>query len=235
MKIATEPISKEALKRLPNYLRLLKELQANQVETVSSTLIAGHFNWNPVQVRKDLAAVSTSAGKPKTGFIVADLIDDLNNYLGFNSINQAVLIGAGQLGRALMGYSSFSKFGLEIVAAFDTNVAIIGKTIASKPILPMTELEKWVKEWGVLIGIVTVPKENAQEVCNLLVQAGIRAIWNFAPTRLQVPKNITLKSEDLATSLIILSQKLSVIMKADENNNSNRTTTGGNDGYKLHR
>lgn len=218
MKIATESVSKEALKRLPNYLRLLKELQNNQVETVSSTLIAGHFNWNPVQVRKDLAAISTSAGRPKTGFIVADLIQDLNNYLGFNSTNQAVLIGAGQLGRALMGYSSFSKFGLEIIAAFDTDPAVIGKKIDSKPILPMSDLETLVKQRGVLIGIVTVSKEHAQQVCDLLVQVGIRAIWNFAPTRLQVPKSVALKSEDLSTSLTILSQKLSAIMKADEKN-----------------
>ncbi len=208
-----EKVSKETLKRMPNYMRVLTSLKKQNIVNVSSTVIAEYLNLNPVQVRKDLASVSLKAGKPKTGFSVNELIHDISSFLGYNDVSEAVLVGVGHLGRALLNYSSFSKFGLEIVAAFDA-YAIDDETIKKEfPILKMEELPTVVKENGIHMGIITVPKENAQSVCDMMVQAGIRAIWNFAPIRLVVPSNVALKSEDMAASLAVLSNRLYEIMK----------------------
>ena len=133
--------------------------------------------------------------------------------MGYDNLSDAIIVGAGGLGRAFLGYEGFKNNGLNILSAFDVSEKLIGTEVAGKPILPMESLGDFVKERGVKIGIITVPKESAQRVVDCLVESGIRAIWNFAPAPLRVPKDIVLKTEDLAGSLAILAGKL---YKADE-------------------
>lgn len=201
-------ISKETLKRLPKYLRYLINLDKEGQEYASSTVIANHFNWSAVGVRKDLASIASSCGQPKKGFLVKSLIDDINRYMGLSNHKQVILVGVGKLGQALLGYTSFKKFGLEIIAAFDSNSPLIGQKFLDKPIFSMSMLETVVKKMDVKIAIVTVPKESAQDVVDQLVAVGIKGIWNFAPIQINVENDVVVKSEDMAASLAILSQRV---------------------------
>lgn len=210
-----ERISNESLQRLPGFLRHLKEMKQNGTKNISSTVIADSFKLNPIQVRKDLSAVSSIAGKPKTGFDVDALISDIEAYLGYNDAYQAVLVGAGKLGRALMDYKNFDNYGIKIVMAFDTNTETFELSDNGTPIFSINNFTEMVKKAGALIGIITVPKDNAQEICNLMVDSGIRAIWNFAPINLTVPPTVVIKNEDMAVSLAILSKKLTYLIKKD--------------------
>ncbi len=210
-----ETISKETILRLPGYLKLLKKLNRQGVENVSSTAIAERLYLNPVQVRKDISAVSSSAGKPKTGFVTKELIKDISDYLGYNRDTEAVIVGVGQLGGALLGYTNFNSYGLDIIAGFDNNLTRNAE-INGKPIFPVNQLTGLVQRLGVKIGIIAVPKASAQSVCDMMVNSGIRAIWNFAPTHLDVPSNVVLKNEDMAASLALLSLKLHQTIE-DEN------------------
>lgn len=204
--------SKETVSRLPSYLRYLNELSANGVKNVSSTLIAERLNLNRISVRKDLASLSVVGGKPKTGFCVNDLIKDISTFLGYNSAKNAVLVGVGKLGSALLSYTGFSSYGLNIVASFDSNTDINLYYPKGKSVYHISRMQEIVKDMGVRIGIITVPAESAQTVCDLMIAAGIKAIWNFSPVNLIVPDNIALKHEDMAASLALLSQKLADIL-----------------------
>lgn len=201
-------ISKQALQRMPYYLNYLKTTCKGKMQNVSSRLIANTLHLNEVQVRKDLASVSRSGGKPKTGFAVDDLIRDIESFLGYNNVNRAVIVGAGQLGRALMAYTGFENYGLEIIAGFDSNENSIGTLPNGKKVFGMESLKRIRDELNVHIGIITVPAASAQSVCDELIKAGVRAIWNFAPTHLEVPENILVQNENMATSLAVLSNHL---------------------------
>lgn len=201
-------ISKATLSRMPLYLHCLQEANARGEKYVSSTVIAQNIAVSSVLVRKDLEFVSSQAGRPRLGFAVSRLIVDIEKFLGFDTLSAAVVVGAGGLGRAFLGYEGFKNNGLDVLAAFDVNKKVIGKKVGDKEILSMDKLETFVKEKGVRIGIITVPKQAAQSVVDRLVQAGVKGIWNFAPTPLRVPQGIELKTEDLAASLAILAGKL---------------------------
>lgn len=206
--LAQKEISKAVLKRLPIYLSYLKAMPENGQTHISATALASALNMGEVQVRKDLAMVS-DGGRPKIGYPRDGLIVDIEEFLGYSNTNNAVLIGAGKLGKALLGYSGFAEYGLNIVAAFDTDETLIGKMKSGKNILPVSMLAQFCKEQKIKIGIITVPAEHAQRVCNLLIDAGIAAIWNFAPTHLDVPANILVQNENMAASLALLSKHLS--------------------------
>lgn len=124
-------------------------------------------------------------------------------------MDEAVLVGAGNLGRALLSYSGFEESGIKIVAAFDRDETIVGQTLFGKQVLPVAKLSDLCRRMHILIGIIAVPGPQAQPVCDLLVSAGIAAIWNFAPVHLTVPDNVLVKNENLAAALAILSQDLS--------------------------
>lgn len=203
-----DKISKATIARMPLYLHFLQEENSKGSQYISSTVIAQNISVSPVLVRKDLALVSSEAGRPKLGFAVSRLIVDIEKFLGYDHISDAIVVGAGGLGRAFLGYEGFKNNGLNVVAAFDVKEKLVGTSVSGKPVLAMSELASFVKKRGVQIGIVTVPKSVAQEVVNVLVEAGVRAIWNFAPAPLRVPKNIVLKTEDLAASLAMLAGKL---------------------------
>ncbi len=207
-----QKISNSVLKRLPVYLSYLKALPDDAPENISATTLAAALNMGEVQVRKDLALVS-DGGRPKVGYHRAGLVEDIEQFLGYDNTNDAVLIGAGKLGCALLGYSGFSEYGLNILAAFDANETLAGQSEGGKPILPLSDLEKICSKQKIYIGIITVPAPYAQEVCDLLVANGIKAIWNFAPTHLDVPEGIIVQNENMATSLAVLSKHLSAQMK----------------------
>ena len=152
--------------------------------------------------------MSSEAGRPRLGFAISRLIVDIEKFLGYDNLSDAIIVGAGGLGRAFLGYEGFKSNGLSIVAAFDISPKLIGTTVAGKEILPLSQMENFVKDNKIRIGIITVPKAAAQEVLNKMVGAGIKAIWNFAPAPLRVPKDIVLKTEDLAASLAMLAGKL---------------------------
>ena len=204
--MATQTVSKQTLSRLPQYLSYLESLP-DTVRSISATGIAAALNLNQVQVRKDLASVSSS-GKPKVGYMRRDLIREIKAFLGYDIADEAVIVGAGKLGRALMGYVGFKDYGLNIVAAFDADEAMIGEDESGHQILPIEVLRDTCQRLGVRIGIITVPAPAAQAVCDQLIDAGVLAIWNFAPVRLVVPEGILVQNENMASSLAILSNHL---------------------------
>ena len=208
-------ISKATLKRLPTYLAYLKSLPEGSSVNISATALAAGLHMGEVQVRKDLALVS-SGGRPKIGYNRAALIADIEQFLGYGNTNDAVLIGAGKLGRALLGYSGFAEYGLNIVAAFDSDASVAGTDASGKPVLPLSALEDLCSRRKILIGILTVPAAAAQGVCDLLIRNGIKAIWNFAPPHLDVPPQILVQNENMAASLALLCKHLNEQMKAEE-------------------
>lgn len=201
-------IPKATLGRLPQYLAYLKSLPAAKGATISATAIAKGLSLGDVQVRKDLAAVS-GAGKPKIGYERDQLIRDLESHLGYESLTNAVLVGAGKLGRALLDYDGFEEFGVRIVAGFDCNEKALQIGKNAKEILPIRDISAYCQQHNVKLGIITVGQGSAQQVCDVLVASGVRAIWNFAPCPLEVPSNIILKQENLALSLAHLKGQIS--------------------------
>ena len=204
-------ISKSVLKRLPGYLSYLKNMSDNGSPYISATALANALGMGEVQVRKDLAMVS-DGGRPKIGYLREALIDDIEQFLGYDNTTDAVLVGAGKLGQALMGYQGFNEYGLNILAAFERTPRA-ETTDEGKPIYPVEKLNAYCKKHKVLMGIITVPSHAAQEVADQLIAAGIKAIWCFAPTHLDVPPGILVQYENMATSFAVLSMHLQAQMK----------------------
>lgn len=202
-----EAVSKQTLRRLPVYLSYLRTLPKDRPSNISATMIAEELGLNQVQVRKDLALVS-SGGRPKIGYITEDLINDIESFLGYDGTTDAILVGAGKLGQALLSYEGFERYALNIVAAFDEDESVIGSELFGKTVLPVERLEEICKRLQIRIGIITVPGKQAQEICNRLVYGGVLAIWNFAPVHLTVPPGILVQNENMAASLAVLSKHL---------------------------
>ena len=201
-------LPKATLGRLPQYLHFLNGLPPGQFPNISATTIAKKLSLGDVQVRKDLAAVS-GLGKPKVGYRTSELIKDLEDALGCKKLTPAILVGAGKLGRALLDYNGFEEYGVQITAAFDCNEQVLRMNKTSKEILPISSLKKYCTENGIRIGIITVGSGSAQDVCDQMLEAGITAIWNFAPCQLKVPDNVLVKQENLALSLAHLNSQIS--------------------------
>lgn len=200
-------IMKATLGRLPQYLRLLTSEEMQNKESVSATNIAKALNLGEVQVRKDLSAVS-GKGKPKTGYVKSELIARLKEVLGANTRTNAVIVGAGKLGKALLDYGKFVEYGIDILAAFDIDPALKTDNIHGKQIYHISEFSGYVEKNKVEIGIIAVPKSAAQSACDMMVKSGIKAIWNFAPQSLTVPDGVILQQENLALSLAFLNSQL---------------------------
>jgi redox-sensing transcriptional repressor len=205
-------VSEPTLKRLPLYHRFLKERQADGHETVSCTDIGLNLDLDPTQVRKDLEAVG-AVGRPRIGYVLSGLTNELEQFLGWNNVHDAFLVGAGSMGSALLGYRKFEQCGLKIVAAFDQDPSKIGGQIHGKHVLALEKLPNLAERMHILIGIITVPAAEAQAVADLMVSGGIRALWNFAPIRLRAPEHVIVHNEDLYCSLASLSQKLFVSLQ----------------------
>ena len=198
--VQRKEISKSVLKRLPGYLAYLKNMPEDAPAHISATALAGALGMGEVQVRKDLALVS-DGGRPKIGYLRSTLVEDIESFLGYDNTTDAIIVGAGKLGCALLGYEGFAEYGLNIVAAFDRTPH---EDDSGKPVYPMEKLQSFCKRNKILMGIITVPAPHAQEVANLMIECGIKAIWNFAPVRLRVPENVVVRSENLAVSLTAL-------------------------------
>ena len=201
-------IPRNTLERLPVYHHYLTQKASEGIVRISSPAIAVDLKQNEVQVRKDIAMVSRTAGKPRTGYVVRDLISDIEEFLGYHNTNQAVLVGAGSLGSALLSYQGFEQYGVEIVMAFDKDEEKAGTRIGGKMVLSMDKLENLCRRMQIHIGIITVPADVAQSVCDRLVDGGVKAIWNFAPALLKVPDHVLLQNENMAVSLAALSKYL---------------------------
>lgn len=204
LKAVPEP----TLRRLPLYLHYLRDLQAAGRPVVSASHIGRDLQLDATQVRKDLAATGI-VGRPKIGFEVDPLVERIAEFLGFNNVKDAFLVGAGGLGGALLNFERFNRYGLNIVAAFDTDPEKVGTRIGDKPVYHTQKLPNLAKRLKIQLGILTVPADTAQPAADLLIAAGVRAIWNFAPAPIEAPKGVIVQNEDLFASLAVLSNKLS--------------------------
>jgi redox-sensing transcriptional repressor len=187
-------IGRATLGRLPKYLEFLKECSE---EYISSAYVAKSLYLGEVQVRKDLSAVS-GKGKPRVGYNREELVEALELALGSGKTTNAIIVGAGKLGRALLDYQGFEDFGVRIIGAFDINEDIVQK---NERVLPLEALGEVCRARRVKIGIIAVGEESAQEICDLLLSNGIKGIWNFAPCKLELPKGVAIVQENLALSL----------------------------------
>lgn len=199
-------VSRATLGRIPIYLKYLKSIE-DESQNISATAIARELGLGEVQVRKDLGTVS-GVGRPKTGYKVSELIYSLEKFLGADKTENVVIVGAGKLGKALLGYKGFEDYGLHIIAAFDKIIKSPVTENGEKTIYPMDNFPLFCKQNNVKIGIITVPAESAQEICDLFVKNGIKAIWNFAPCSLSVPEGINIQYENMALSLAYLNKKV---------------------------
>lgn len=208
-------VSRQTLQRLPIYLNYLKSLPPDCGEYISATAIAEGLGLNDVQVRKDLAQIS-SGGRPKVGYNISALTSDIENYLGYGEENRAVLVGVGNLGRALVSYGGFAKYGLDIVAVFDADTRIVGQSVNGKRVMGMDSLKAFCEKNSIKLGIISVPEQAAQTVCDSLIDGGVIGIWNFAPTHLSVPDSVLVQNENMASSLAVLSKHLSRKLKGEK-------------------
>ena len=193
-----------SVQRLPVYLRFLKELRLLGEENISCTKIADELGQLSVQVRKDLA-ITGIAGRPKVGYKVDDLVAAIESFLGWDKEMRAFLVGAGSLGSAILGYCGFTRFGLHVVAAFDTDQDKVGKPIHHCPVHHLDELPGMGSNEKIDIGILTVPSGAAQSVADRLVDVGVRGIWNYTPIRLILPAHIVCEQVKLSASFAVLS------------------------------
>lgn len=196
-----------SIQRLPVYLRFLKEQQERGEQVVSCTRIAEEFGQLSVQVRKDLS-ITGITGRPKVGYRISELTEAIESFLGWNSRITAFLIGAGSLGSAILGYEGFSEHGLSIVAAFDTDREKVGTSIHDCPVYDIGDIFECASGMNLDIGILTVPAAVAQSAANLLVKVGVRAIWNYTPTRLELPSKIVCEDAKLSASFAVLSSRM---------------------------
>lgn len=218
-------ISKLTLQRLPTYLAYLNTLPDEGDGTISAAAIAAALDLGQVQVRKDLAAVSV-AGKPKVGYLIADLKRDLECFLGYGTRNRAVLAGVGNLGLALMSYGGFADYGLDIVAAFDSKSALVGSSVDGVPVLPVEGMTDFCKRERIQIGVLTVPASAAQSCANAMIRGGVKAVWNFAPVHLSAPRGVLVQRENMASSLALLSYHLKQAEACAEDTESTHNFNG---------
>ena len=201
------PFPLPTIRRYPIYLRCIREMTAAGELHISSAVVAEKLGLDPVLTRKDLAMAGVP-GKPRRGYPAKKLQDALNHALGWDNTTDAVLIGAGSLGNALLGYSGFEEQNLSIAVAFDSNPGMFGLSLHGVKVRPMEDLPRFVKRMKIKLGILTVPNAAAQSCADQLVAAGIRGIWNFSSVQLEVPQGIVVQNVDLAQSLAILSHTI---------------------------
>lgn len=202
--MSTSPVSKATLGRIPLYLNYLRSVE-NSKPTISATYIAKALSLGEVQVRKDLSK-SCGSGKPKIGYDTKELIACLESLVNIKTDCQAVIVGAGRLGLALYGYAGFKVYGIDIVALFDKDPAVVKENSGKRNCFDVSELDLFCYRNDIKVGIIAVPKEEAQKVCDMMVKSNITAIWSFAPVDLVVPDNVSYKREDLALSLAHLTK-----------------------------
>ncbi len=200
------------VKRFPSYLRILRQCQSEGMEFISATILAEELGLKPIQVRKDISYTGIE-GKPKVGFVVDELIDYITHSLGWDNAAKALIVGVGNLGKAITMYEGFAAYGLSIVAAFDKDPNKIGTKVGSLTVLSTDELKSFIESSGISIAVITVPASSAQSVADDLVSYGIKGIWNFAPKDLKIPSDVVMQRTDLATSFAVLSVKMRALFE----------------------
>ena len=205
--ISRELLPEPTLRRLPWYLAYVNLLRANNVEYVSSTQISKELNVDASQIAKALSSLNIK-GKTRIGYEVKNLERELQDFLGFKEVHNAIIMGVGSLGAALLQDSGLANYGLNIVAGFDVNPNIIGTSICNVPILDIKELSYIRKNLNAEIGIVAVPVDKAQEVADLMIKSGIKALWNFTPFRIRVEEGIVIQNTSIYSHLAVMYNRL---------------------------
>ena len=195
------------VKRLPSYLRLLRQAKEEGERFISATKLASELSLKPIQVRKDIASTGIE-GRPRVGFELDELISRITHVLGWDNAAEALIVGAGNLGSALASYGGFEAYGLKISAIFDKDINKIGTRTGHLTVLPLEKINQYIAENRISIAVIAVPASQAQAVADMLVKCGIRGIWNFAPVNLKLPEDVVMQRTDLATSFAVLSIKL---------------------------
>lgn len=208
-------ISKAVIKRLPRYYRYLGELIEEGIERISSNELSAKMRVTASQIRQDLNNFG-GFGQQGYGYNVPYLYEEIGKILGLDKTHHMIIIGAGNLGQALANYVKFEKRGFKIVGVFDINPVLKGISIRGNGIRMMSELPEFLQKEDVQIAALTVPKSSAAEIAELLVQNGIKAIWNFAHLDLNVPKDVIVENVHLSESLMRLSYNLTVAEKKEE-------------------
>ena len=203
----SNPLPLPTIRRYPIYLRCIKEMIAAGELHISSAIVAEKLGLDPVLTRKDLAMAGVP-GKPRRGYPATELQAAINRALGWDNTTDAVLVGVGSRGNALLGYSGFEEQNLSIAVAFDSNPGLLGLAIHGVKVRPMEDLPRLVRRMKIKLGILTVPNAAAQACANQLVAAGIRGIWNFSSVQLEVPAGVIVQNVDLAQSLAVLSHAI---------------------------
>ncbi|MDE5742642.1 MAG: redox-sensing transcriptional repressor Rex [Oscillospiraceae bacterium] len=199
-------VPRATLARLPKYLEYFKEQKRAGAEIISAADICSEFISKDADPLDDLACIGAEVGCGEYKLNI--LIDLLNGFLECKNSSDAVIIGAGHLGKILLSYNGFAEYGLNIVAAFDINPAVIGTKVNGKQIFSVEKMKSLCERMNIHIGIITVPERSAQLAADLLVKCGIKAIWNFSQATLKLPEEIIVQDENIAASLAILSEKL---------------------------
>jgi len=202
-----QALPEPTLRRLPWYLAFVSTLKRENTEYVSSTCIANAVGVDASQIAKDLSFLNIR-GKTRIGYRVASLERELRAFLGFASLHNAVIVGAGSLGSALMRDSGLHRYGLNIVAAFDVDPQIIGGEIAGIPIYHTDRMKEICAETHIAIAAVTVPVDSAQAVADAIMAAGVRAIWNFTPCRIRVASDVVVQNTSIYSHLAVMYNRL---------------------------
>lgn len=196
-------ISMAVIKRLPKYYRYLQELMQNEVERISSKELGEKIGFTASQIRQDLNCFG-DFGQQGYGYNVKELYAQIGLILGLDKEYKGIIVGAGNIGQAIANYSRFTQSGLTIEAIFDANPKLVGMKIRDVEINDIDKLEEYLSKNSISIGIICVPKLNAQKVCNKLIEGGVEGIWNFAPVDLHVPENVKVENVHLSESLLTL-------------------------------
>lgn len=207
-------ISTPTLRRLPHYLREIRKMKSNGKQYVSCTKLSDITGILPITVRKDMQQAG-AVGKPKTGYDVEQVIVALETALGLDNDREAILIGAGNLGYALLGYKGFNLCGVDIIAAFDSDIKKIGQEYHDKKILSLSMLEDIIERFNIKLAIIATPPEPAQKIADRLAAAGITGIWNFSPVIIKVSDEVVVQNVDLTVSLSVLLSRVSKKKKTD--------------------
>lgn len=202
-----EKVPEPTLRRLPWYLSVCRLLKSRGETFVSSTRLSKETNIVASQIAKDLSYVNI-IGRTRIGYEIDHLLDVLEKFLGFTTMHKAYLFGAGRLGGALLNDTGLRQFGLDVVAAFDSNPKVVGHGVSGIPVYHISELGTKMRRHKVKIGILTVPIDSAQEVADKMVAWGIKAIWNFTPLRIRVPDDIVVQNTSLYAHLSLMFNRL---------------------------
>lgn len=203
-------IPEPTLRRLPWYLAYVTMLRSQGVEYVSSTHIAENLDVDSSQIAKDLSYIDIK-GKTRIGYEVNELEERLVRFLGFQHQHNAVVVGAGSLGAALMRDSGLERYGLNIVAGFDTDPAKAGTTIAGTPVYPLDRLPDIHSRLEVKVAIITVPFDSAQDAADRCMDAGISGIWNFTPRRIRVRDGVVIQNTSIYSNLAVMYNRLETV------------------------